>query len=166
MNDYAEHRAYTVVEILDQRPSASAPGVVDFRVRWRDYGPFHDTWQPILAFLPWINTPLWSMSSTTRQSSRSLTWKLLALSLGISLKHPVSAVLQRPEPQPMIARDPNNPSLILNSPKDVAEAFAHTLQHLGGDPDYHGPRSFVSKVLAHTPGCPTAARDTPVSHIA
>ena len=66
----------------------------------------------------------------------------------------------------MIVRDPDNPSLTLNSPKDVAQTFAHTLQHLGGDPNYHHPTSFVSKVLAHTPQCPTTARDTPVSHIA
>ena len=76
----------------------------------------------------------------------------------------LSAALQRPEPQPMIVRDPKNPSLTLNSPKDVAQAFAHTLQQLGGDPDHHRPTSFVSKVLAHTPQCLSAARDTPVSH--
>ena len=84
--------------------------------------------------------------------------------LGTSLKCSVSAALQRPEHQPMMVRDPNNPSLTLNSPKDVAQAFAHTLQRLGGDPDYHPHTSFVSKVLAHTPQCASAARDTPVSH--
>ena len=85
---------------------------------------------------------------------------------GTSLKHSVCAALQRPEPQLMIIRDPNNPSLTLNSPKDLAQTFAHSLQHLGGDPDYHPPTSFVSKVLANTLQCPTTARDTPVSHIA
>ena len=73
---------------------------------------------------------------------------------GTSLKHSVCAALQRPEPQPMIIRDPNNPSLTLNSPKNLAQTFAHTLQHLGGDPDYHPPTSFVSKVTGKHPPMP------------
>ena len=66
----------------------------------------------------------------------------------------------------MIVRDADNPSLTLNSPKGVAKPFAHTLQHLGGYPDFHPPTYFLSKVFTHTPQCPTTARDTPVSHIA
>ena len=85
---------------------------------------------------------------------------------GTFLKRSVSAALQSPEPQPMIVRDPNYSSHTLNSSKDVGPAFARTLQHFGGDPDYHAPTSFVCKVLAHTPQCPIAARHTPVSHIA
>ena len=84
---------------------------------------------------------------------------------GTSLKRSLSAALQRPVTQPIIVRDPKNPSLTLNSPKDVAQAFTHPLQQLGGDPYYHPPTSFVSKVLAHCPQCPSSARDTPVSHI-
>ena len=84
---------------------------------------------------------------------------------GASFKLSISAALQRPQPQPMMVRDPNNASLTLDSPKDVAQAFAQTLQQLGGDPDYHPPTSFASEVLAHTPQCPSTARDTPVCHI-
>ena len=65
----------------------------------------------------------------------------------------------------MIIGDPNNQSPTLNSPKEVAQTFTNTLQHLGGDPNYHPPTSFVSKVFAHIPQCPTTAHDTPVSHI-
>ena len=42
-NDYAEQDGYTVEKILAQRPSAWAPGGVEFKVRWRGYGPSHDT---------------------------------------------------------------------------------------------------------------------------
>ena len=108
------------------------------------------------------------MSDSLNEDTKRKAVSALHCSLipGTSLKRSVSAALQRPEPQAMIVCDPNNPSLNLNSPKDVAQTFAHTLQHLGGNPDYHPPTSFASKVLADTPQCPTTARDTPVSHIA
>ena len=41
--DYAEQDDYTVEKILAQRPKASAPGGLEFKVRWRGYGPSHDT---------------------------------------------------------------------------------------------------------------------------
>ena len=56
-DDYAEQDDYTVEEILAQHPSASAPGGVEFKVRWRGYGPSHDGWEPISFFVPWIYTP-------------------------------------------------------------------------------------------------------------
>ena len=105
-----------------------------------------------------------SLSKDTKRKAVSALHR--SMISGTTLKRSVSAALQRPEPQPMIVRDPNNPSLTLNAPKDVAQTFAHTLQHLGGDPDYHPPAAFVSKVLAHTPPCPTTAPNSPVSHIA
>ena len=43
-NKYAEQDNYRVEKILVWRPSASAPGGVEFKVRWRSYGPFQDTW--------------------------------------------------------------------------------------------------------------------------
>ena len=44
-------------KILAQRPNASAPGGLQFKVRWRGYGPSHDTWEPVSLFVPRINTP-------------------------------------------------------------------------------------------------------------
>ena len=55
--DYAEQDDYTIDKILAQRPSASAAGAVVFKVRWRRYGPFDDTWEPVSSFVPRINTP-------------------------------------------------------------------------------------------------------------
>ena len=55
-DDYAEQDHYTVEKILAQRPSASAAGGVEFKVRCRGYGPSHDTWEPVSFFLPRINT--------------------------------------------------------------------------------------------------------------
>ena len=65
---YAELDDYTVENILAQRPSASTPGGVEFKVCWIGY------WSsPLCRGL----TPLsWNMSAGTRQGSRSLTWRL------------------------------------------------------------------------------------------
>ena len=56
-DDYAEQDNYTVEMILAQRPKASAPGGVEFKIRWQGYGPSHDTWEPVSSFVPRINTP-------------------------------------------------------------------------------------------------------------
>ena len=56
-DDYAEQNDYTVEKILAQRPEASAPGGLEFKVRWRGYGPSHDTWEPVSSFVPRVNTP-------------------------------------------------------------------------------------------------------------
>ena len=48
---------YTVEKILAQRSKASAPGGLEFKVRWRGYGPSHDTWEPVSSFVPRVNTP-------------------------------------------------------------------------------------------------------------
>ena len=56
-DDYAEQDDYTVEKILAQRPKASAPGGLEFKVRWRGYGPSHDTWEPVSSFVPRVNTP-------------------------------------------------------------------------------------------------------------
>ena len=57
-DDYAQQDDYTVEKILAQRPSASAPGGLEFKVRWQGYGPSHDTWELVSSFVPRINTPL------------------------------------------------------------------------------------------------------------
>ena len=56
-DDYAEQDDYTVEKIQAQRQSASAPGGVEFKVSYRGYGPYHDTWEPVSSFVPRINTP-------------------------------------------------------------------------------------------------------------
>ena len=56
-DDYAEQDDYTVEKILAQRPNASAPGGLEFKVRLRGYGPSHDTWEPVSSFVPRIDTP-------------------------------------------------------------------------------------------------------------
>ena len=56
-NEYAEQDNYTVEKILAQHLSASAPGGVQFKVRWRGYEPSDDTWEPVSSFVPRINTP-------------------------------------------------------------------------------------------------------------
>ena len=56
-DDYAEQDDYTNAKILAQRPSAPAPGGVEFKVPWRGYGPSHDTWDPASSFVPRMKTP-------------------------------------------------------------------------------------------------------------
>ena len=53
-DDYAEQDDYTVEKILAQRPKASAPEGLEFKVRWRGYRPSHDTWEPVSSFVPRI----------------------------------------------------------------------------------------------------------------
>ena len=55
-DDHAEQDDYTVEKILAQRSNASAPGGLEFKLRWRGYGPSHDTWEPVSSFVPRINT--------------------------------------------------------------------------------------------------------------
>ena len=89
-----------------------------------------------------------SLNEDTKQRAFSALHQTMIS--GTSLERSSSVALQRWEPEPMIVCHPDNPSLTLNSRKDVAQTFAHSLQHLGGDPDYRPPTSFVSKVfLAH-----------------
>ena len=57
-DDNAEQDNYTVEKILAQRPNASAPGGLELKVRWRGYGPSHDTWEPVSSSVPRINTPV------------------------------------------------------------------------------------------------------------
>ena len=69
--DYAEQGDYTVEKILAQRPNASAPRGLEFKVRWRGYGPSHDTWEPVSSFVPQINPPF-------MDHIRKHTWRLVA----------------------------------------------------------------------------------------
>ena len=57
-DNYAEQDDYTVEKILAQRPSASAPEGVEFKVHSRGYGPPHDTCEPLSSFVPRTNSPL------------------------------------------------------------------------------------------------------------
>ena len=83
-DDYAEQDDYSVEKILAQRPSASAPGGVEFKVRWRGYGPSHDTWETFSSFVPRINTPL--MEYVRRHKTRIQVSYLEALTRAIEAR--------------------------------------------------------------------------------
>ena len=51
-DDFADQDYNTVEKILAHRLNASAPGAVKFKVRWQDYKPCHDTWEPVSSFVP------------------------------------------------------------------------------------------------------------------
>ena len=74
-DDYAEQDDYTVEKILAQRPNASAPGGLEFKVRWRGYGPSHHTWEPVSLFVPRKNTLFRDYVAGTRPRSMSRTWQ-------------------------------------------------------------------------------------------
>ena len=74
-NEYAEQDDYTVKKILAQRPNASAPGGMEFKVRWRGYGPSHDTWEPVSSFVPRINNPFMDYIRKHKPRSMSRTWQ-------------------------------------------------------------------------------------------
>ena len=73
-DDYAEQDDYTVAKILAQRPNASAPGDVGFKVRWRGYWPSHHPSHPSCRG---SKTDSWSTPGGSRPSPGSLPWKLL-----------------------------------------------------------------------------------------
>ena len=56
-DDYAEQEDYTIGKILAERSNALARGEMEFKVRWRGYGPSHDTREPVSSFVPRVNTP-------------------------------------------------------------------------------------------------------------
>ena len=74
-DDYAEQDEYTVKKILAQRSNASAAGGLEFKVRWRGYGPSHDTWEPSFCSCRGLTPPSWTTSAGTRPSSMSRTWQ-------------------------------------------------------------------------------------------
>ena len=83
-DNYAEQDDYTVEEILAQRPNASAPGGLEFKVRWRGYGPSHDTWEPVSSFVPRVNTPF--MEYIRRYKTKIHVSDLAALTRAIAAR--------------------------------------------------------------------------------
>ena len=83
-DDYAEQDDYTVEKILAQRPNASAPRGLEFKVRWRGYGLSHDTWEPVSSFVPRINTPF--MGYIRKHKTKLHVWDLAALSRAIAAR--------------------------------------------------------------------------------
>ena len=83
-DDYAEQDDYTVEKILAQRPKASAPGGLEFKVRWRGYGPSHDTWEPVSSFVPRVNTPF--MEYIRKHKTKIHVSDLAALTRAIAAK--------------------------------------------------------------------------------
>ena len=81
MNDYAEQDNYTIEKILAKRPSASAPGGVEFKVRWRGFGPFRETWEPVSSSVPRINTRL--MEHVSKHKTKLQVSDLQALTRAI-----------------------------------------------------------------------------------
>ena len=64
-DDYPEQDEYTLEEIL-----ASAPGRVDFKVRWKGYGPSHDTREPVSSFVSRIDTPFMEYLNKQKKTIR------------------------------------------------------------------------------------------------
>ena len=85
-DDYAEQDDYTVEKILAQRPNASAPGGLEFKVCWRGYGPSHDTWEPVSSFVPRINTPF--MDYIRKHKTKIHVSDLAALTRAIAARGP------------------------------------------------------------------------------
>ena len=56
-DDYAEQDDYTLEKIPAQPLNASAPGRLEFKVRWRGYGLSHNISEPVSSFVPRINYP-------------------------------------------------------------------------------------------------------------
>ena len=83
-DDYAEQDDYTVEKILAQRPSASAPGGLEFKVHWRGYGPSHHTWEPVSSFVPRSNTPF--MDYIRKHKTRIHVSDLAALTRAIAAR--------------------------------------------------------------------------------
>ena len=83
-DDYAEQGDYTVEKILAQRPNASAPRGLEFKVRLRGYGPSHDTWEPVSSFVPRINTPF--MEYIRKHKTKIRVSDLAALTRGIAAR--------------------------------------------------------------------------------
>ena len=85
-DDYAEQEDYTVEKILAQRPNASAPGGLEFKVRWRAYGPSHDTWEPVSSFVPRLNTSY--MDYIRKHKTKLHVSDLAALTRAIAARAP------------------------------------------------------------------------------
>ena len=83
-DDYAEQDNYTVEKILAQRPNASTPGGLEFKVRWRGSGPSHDTWEPVSWFVPRSNTPF--MDYIRKHKTKLHVWDLAALTRVIAAR--------------------------------------------------------------------------------
>ena len=83
-DDYAEQDDYTVEKILAQRRNASAAGGLEFKVRWRGYGPSRDTWEAASSFVPRVNTPF--MEYIRKHKTKIHVSDLAALTLAIAAR--------------------------------------------------------------------------------
>ena len=83
-DDYAEQDDYTVEKIPAQRPNASAPGDLEFKIRWRGYWPSHDIWESVSSFVPRINTPF--MDYINRHKTKIHVSELAALTRAIAAR--------------------------------------------------------------------------------
>ena len=81
-DDYVEQDGCTVVKILTQRPKASAPEGMEFKVCWRGYGASG----PVSSFVPRINTPF--MEYVHRHKVRLQVSDLEALTRAIEAIRP------------------------------------------------------------------------------
>ena len=83
-DDYAQQDDYTVEKILAQRPSASAPEGLEFKVRWGGNGPSHNTLEPVSSFVPRIKTPF--MEYICRHKTKIQVSDLKALTRAIEAR--------------------------------------------------------------------------------
>ena len=75
-DDYVKHNNYTVEKILAQPPNDPAPAGVEFKVHWRGYRPMTPG-NPSLPLCRGSTPPFWTMSASTRLSSRVSDLKTL-----------------------------------------------------------------------------------------
>ena len=74
-DDYPEQDDYTVEKILAQRPNASAPGGLEFKVRGKALGRLTTPGNPSPRSCRGLTAPSWTTSASTRPSSMSRTWQ-------------------------------------------------------------------------------------------